>query len=76
MLYRSRYFLVAVASLVTLADKPRPSEFERELIAVVALEEARGPRERALVCVLIAVYAERRARSRHLGRPGVAIMLC
>jgi hypothetical protein len=58
-----------------LDERPGLSEFERELIAVAAGGHADEPRQQALVCALVAVYAQRRARSRHLGEPGLAVIL-
>jgi hypothetical protein len=56
-----------------LGERPGLSEFERELIAVAAGGHANEPRHQALVCALVAVYAQGRAHSRHLGQPGVAV---
>lgn len=58
-----------------LAERPGLSEFEREMIAVAAGGHADEPRQQALVCALVAVYAQRRARSRHLGEPELAVIL-
>ena len=56
-----------------LAAQARLSRFERDAVAVTGVERLVTARERGLVCALIAVYRRRRARSRHLGRPGAWI---
>ena len=53
-----------------LAAQVRLSGFERDAVAVTRLGRLVTARERGLVCALVAVYRRRRARSRHLGRPG------
>ena len=49
------------------------SPFERDAVAVVNGGTVQTRRDRGLVCALIAVYRQRRARSRHLARPGARI---
>ena len=56
-----------------LASKPGRSRFEREAAAVANAAGTLGRREQGLVCAMIAVYRRRRARSRHLGRPGAPV---
>jgi len=56
-----------------LASKPDATRFEREAVAVAGAEGALGRREQGLVCALIAVYRQRRARSRHLAQPGTRL---
>jgi hypothetical protein len=46
------------------------SEFERDAVAAANAGTLLTARERGLICVLIAVYRRRRARSRHLGSQG------
>ena len=58
-----------------LADRPGLSPFERDAVAVVSSGRIAAPRDRGLVCALIAVYRQRRARSRHLALPGAGIEL-
>jgi hypothetical protein len=49
------------------------SPFERDAVAVVSSGRIPARRDRGLVCALIAVYRQRRARSRHLAWPGARI---
>jgi len=56
-----------------LATKFEPSRFERDALTVVSGRRILTPRDRGLVCALIAAYRQRRARSRHLARPGANI---
>jgi hypothetical protein len=53
-----------------LAARERLTEFERDAVAIATLDRLVTARERGLACALIAVYRQRRARSRHLGTPG------
>jgi hypothetical protein len=53
-----------------LAARDQLSDFERDAVAVVGASTLMTARERGLVCALIEVYRQRRARSRHLGTPG------
>jgi hypothetical protein len=53
-----------------LAAQPRLSSFERDAVAVVGRPTVLTPRDRGLVCALIAVYRRRRLSSRHLGVVG------
>ena len=46
------------------------SQFEADALAVVESGSMNTRRDRGLICALIAAYRQRRARSRHLGRPG------
>ena len=56
-----------------LATRPELSQFERDALAVVTGGPLLTRRERGLVCALIAVYRQRRARSRHLAQPGARV---
>jgi hypothetical protein len=50
--------------------KSELSQFEADAVALLRSGWVRTRRERGLMCALIAAYRQRRARSRHLGRPG------
>ena len=50
--------------------KPNLSPFEADALAVINSGAVETPRDRGLICALIAAYRQRRARSRHLARPG------
>ncbi len=56
-----------------LGTKPALSRWERDVIAVVTNGQPLGPRERGLICALVAVYRRGRARSSHLGHVGETI---
>jgi hypothetical protein len=56
-----------------LPTKPELTAFERDALAVLAADSVLTRRERGLVCSLIDVYRHRRARSRHIGRPGMRV---
>ena len=56
-----------------LAAKPELTAFERDALAVVTDGSVLTRRERGLVCALIAFYRGKRARSRHLGSPGMSV---
>ena len=56
-----------------LAAKRDLSPFERDAVAAVTAGSTQTSRDRGLVCALIAVYRQRRARSRHLAYPGERI---
>jgi NAD-dependent dihydropyrimidine dehydrogenase PreA subunit len=56
-----------------LAAKPELTAFERDALAVVTDGSVLTRRERGLVCALIAFYRGKRARSRHVGSPGMSI---
>ena len=56
-----------------LAERPDLSPFERDAVAAVNGGSIQARRDRGLVCALIAVYRQRRARSRHLAHPGARI---
>jgi hypothetical protein len=56
-----------------LATKRELSRFERDALAALSGGSILTSRDRGLVCALIAVYRQRRARSRHLARPGASI---
>ena len=47
--------------------------FEREALAAVNDNTRLGPRERGLVCALLAGYRRQRARARHLGTVGQSV---
>ena len=53
-----------------LATKPELSRFERNALTALSNDRMLTRRDRGLVCALIAVYRQRRARSRHLADPG------
>ena len=53
-----------------LAARRDLSPFERDAVALVRGGNIQTRRDRGLVCALIAVYRQRRARSRHLAHPG------
>jgi hypothetical protein len=53
-----------------LPTRSELSQFERDAVAAVTGRPVLTGRERGLVCALIAVYRQRRGRSRHLARPG------
>ena len=56
-----------------LATRPDLSPFERNAVAAVRAGSILTRRDRGLVCALIAVYRQRRARSRHLADPGARV---
>ena len=56
-----------------LAARRDLSPFERDAVAAVNGGSIQTRRDRGLVCALIAVYRQRRARSRHLAHPGARI---
>ena len=56
-----------------LAARRDLSTFERDAVAAVNGGSIQTRRDRGLVCALIAVYHQRRARSRHLAHPGACI---
>jgi hypothetical protein len=56
-----------------LAARRDLSPFERDAVALVRGGNVQTRRDRGLVCALIAVYRQRRARSRHLAHPGARI---
>ena len=56
-----------------LAARRDLSPFERDAVAAVNGGNIQTRRDRGLVCALIAVYRQRRARSRHLAHPGARI---
>jgi hypothetical protein len=56
-----------------LAAKPELTAFERDAVAVVTDGSVLTRRERGLVCALIAFYRGRRARSHHVGNPGLNV---
>ncbi len=58
-----------------LAERAHLSPFERDAVALVSSGRIRARRDRGLVCALIAVYRQRRARSRHLARPGTRVQV-
>jgi hypothetical protein len=53
-----------------LAAREELSEFERDAVAVASNDRLLTARERGLICALIGVYRQRRARSRHVGALG------
>jgi hypothetical protein len=55
-------------ALATLKDEL--SQFETDALAVIQSRSVDTRRESGLVCALIAAYRQRRARSRHLAKPG------
>jgi hypothetical protein len=56
-----------------LAARRDLSPFERDAVALVRGGNIQTRRDRGLVCALIAVYRQRRARWRHLAHPGARI---
>jgi hypothetical protein len=56
-----------------LGTKTALSPWERDVIAATTDGHALGPRERGLVCALVAIYRRGRLRSSHLGHVGDAI---
>ena len=56
-----------------LAARPELTGFERDALSVVSDGSVLTRRERGLVCALIAFYRSRRARSRHVGSPGMSV---
>jgi hypothetical protein len=56
-----------------LAARGELSPFERDAVAAVRRDTVQTRRDHGLVCALIAVYRQRRARSRHLAHPGARI---
>jgi hypothetical protein len=56
-----------------LAARRDLSPFERDAVAAVGGGSIQTRRDRGLVCALIAVFRQRRARSRHLAQPGACI---
>jgi hypothetical protein len=56
-----------------LAAKPELTAFERDALSVVTDGSVLTRRERGLVCSLIAFYRLKRARSCHVGSPGMSV---
>jgi hypothetical protein len=56
-----------------LATEAELTAFERDALAIMAGGSVVTRRERGLVCALIDVYRQRRARSHHIGRPGTRV---
>jgi hypothetical protein len=56
-----------------LAARPELTGFERDALSVVSDGSVATRRGRGLVCALITFYRSRRARSRHVGTPGMRV---